>query len=254
MTGQEMTTDQGTARTVDSGFFLEIACFDMKSLLLADSAGADRTEFCADRESGGVTPPLTEILTIVSLDKNPVYVMIRPRGGNFVYSDLEFEQMKHDILMAKSMSEESMQVQTTQARSLQVFQLGFVFGILDATNEVDVPRNFELVALAQPLPCTFHRAFDETTDLDKSLEDVIACGFTTILTSGGAADAVSGTEALRRLVQKAKGRVTIMPGGGVRSSNIESLKEKAKANWYHSSAVVGNEINIEEVRLLRRSL
>jgi copper homeostasis protein len=86
------------------------------------------------------------------------------------------------------------------------------------------------------------------------LEDVIACGFKTILTSGGAVDAVGGTDVLRRLVEKAEGRITIMPGGGVRSSNIGLLKEKTKANWYHSSAVVGNKISAEEVRLLKRSL
>jgi copper homeostasis protein len=168
--------------------------------------------------------------------------MIRPRGGDFLYSDAEFEQMKHDLHTIRSASAPPGRLS------------GFVFGILDARGQVDVLRNSELVASARPLSCTFHRAFDETKDLDQALEDVIACGFKTILTSGGAGDAVAGAEVLGRLVERAKGRIIVMPGGGVRSSNIGLLKEKTRANWFHSSAVVGDEISVEEVRLLRRSL
>jgi copper homeostasis protein len=211
----------------------------VKSLLLADNAGADRTEFCADRTSGGVTPPFCEILYSLPLLQNQVHVMIRPRGGDFIYSDAEFEQMKHEIHTIKSAPGKL---------------AGFVFGILDANGKVDVLRNSELVALAKPLSCTFHPAFDETKDLYKGLEDVIACRFKTILTSGGAADPVAGAAILGRLVEKAKGRVTIMPGGGMRSSNIGFIKEKTKANRYRSSAVVGDKISLAEVHLLRRSL
>lgn len=234
-----MTTDGETAETVNPDFYLEIACFDVNSLLFADSAGADRTEICTDRASGGVTAPLKQVLDILPLLQNPAQVMIRPRGGNFVYSDAEFKQMKFDI-------------RTIKSASALGSMGGFVFGILDASCQVDVSRNSELVASAEPFPCTFHRAFDETKDLDKALEDVINCGFKTILTSGGAADAVSGADVLSGLVAKASGRITIMPGGGVRSSNIKFLKGKTKANWYHSSAVVGNEMSAEEVSLLKQ--
>jgi copper homeostasis protein len=127
-------TDQETARKLDSGVYLELACFDVKSLLLADNAGADRTEFCADRTSGGVTPPLCEILYSLPLLQNQVHVMIRPRGGDFIYSDAEFEQMKHEIHTIKSSPGKL---------------AGFVFGILDANGKVDVLRNSELVALAK---------------------------------------------------------------------------------------------------------
>jgi copper homeostasis protein len=226
---------------------LEIACFDVDSLVVADTAGADRTEFCADKASGGVTPPLDDLRGLKDKHsfKNPIHVMIRPRGGDFVYSDAEFQQMKLDIQKVKSM--------VGNIWNIPIF--GVVFGILDAQSQVDVSRNSELVALAWPLSCTFHRAFDETADLDKALEDVIACGFNTILTSGGAADAAAGVEVLGRLVKAARERIIIMPGGGVRSSNIELLENKTYAKWYHSSAIVdGKGINAEEIQLLRQLL
>ena len=241
MTSQEMKTDQENTGTLNSSFYLEIACFDAKSLLLADSAGADRTEFCADRALGGVTPPLQEVLDILPLLQKPVHIMIRPRGGNFVYSDAEFKQMKYDVHIIK-------------AAPVPGKLGGFVFGILDATGQVDMSRNCALVELARPLSCTFHRAFDEMKDLEKALENVIACGFQIILTSGGAADSASGAGVLGGLVAKADGRITVMPGGGVRSSNIELLREKTKAKWYHSSAVVRDEISVKEVEVLNRVL
>ena len=133
---------------------------------------------------------------------------------------------------------------------------GFVFGILDSKNQVDLERNSELVALAHPLPCTFHRAFDETQDMGKALEDVIACGFDTILTSGGVQDAVAGVGALERLVKKAGDRIKIMPGGSVRSSNVKFLVDKTKAEWYHSAAILECDDlpRGDEIRLLKAAI
>jgi copper homeostasis protein len=219
--------------------FLEIACFTTNSALIAQSAGADRVELCDGMSVGGLTPDHTSLAAIRNRITIPVNIMIRPRGGDFVYTDAEFEQMKGDIAHFKALAS------------------GFVFGLLSPAGGVDVERNRELVELAQPLPCTFHRAFDETAPgTYDALEDVITCGFKTILTSGCEANAVAGVEVLAELVKRAQGRIAIMPGGSVRSSNVKSLRERTGADWYHSSAVVGegDVASSAEVHLLKEVL
>mgnify|MGYP000330097293 CR=1 FL=1 len=140
---------------------------------MAEKSGASRMELCTNYEEGGTTPALSMVKFARHYLTIPLYLMIRPRGGNFFYSDEEFKQMKTEISLFKSLKVD-----------------GFVFGILDENNEVDINRNTELVTLASPLPCTFHRAFDITPDYKKSLETVINCGFKTILTSGQSNDAL----------------------------------------------------------------
>jgi copper homeostasis protein len=164
--------------------------------------------------------------------------MIRPRGGNFVYSKQEFEQMKNDTLHFKNAGAD-----------------GFVFGILTENKEVNSIQNKELVELANPLPCTFHRAFDETNNQMEALDIVIECGFRTILTSGNAKNALEGIAVLKAVALKSKDKICIMPGGGVRATNIEILKENIPTNWFHSSAVLQNETaNMDEVFMLKSKL
>ena len=218
---------------------LEIACFNLRSALIAQVNGADRVELCANMNEGGTTPDfkITEkTRKELSIDLN---VMIRPRGGDFVYTDLEFEQMKDEIIAFKKLNVD-----------------GFVFGILNKDGNVNKEQNSELVALANPIPCTFHRAFDVVNNVYQSLETVIECGFTTILTSGQEKNVVEGIDVLAELVVKANGRITIMPGGGLRSSNISLLKEKTKASFYHSSAIIdpGETANGDEVKALKAKL
>jgi copper homeostasis protein len=166
-------------------------------------------------------------------------VMIRPRGGDFVYTDAEFEQMKSEIQQFKKINVD-----------------GFVFGILNSDYSFDRTRNRELVALASPVPCTFHRAFDVVSNLYESLELLIECGFTTVLTSGHAENVVEGVEVLQALVEKAKGRIVVMPGGGLRFSNIERLDQNVNASFYHSSAITdSSEIaNGDEIRKIKSCL
>lgn len=218
---------------------LEIACFNLESAIVAQENRADRIELCDDIAVGGTTPKAVDIINTRKLVTIDLYIMIRPRGGNFVYSDEEFFQIKLKIL---------------QFKSLKVN--GFVFGILNENNEIDVERNTELVALAKPFPCTFHRAFDEVSDAFKSLEEIIECGFKTILTSGQAQNAVEGINQLAELVEKADNRIFIMPGGGLRSSNIDLIKQKTKSNWFHSSAITdGSEkANPKEIISLKSKL
>ncbi len=199
---------------------LEIACFNVPSAIIAQKNGADRVELCAEMEVGGTTPSIGDIKKVranIDIDLN---VMIRPRGGDFAYSDLEFEQMKEDIFTIKQLRVD-----------------GLVFGILREDNSVDVARNKELVDLASPLPCTFHRAFDDVVNMEKSLEDVIDCGFTTILTSGCEPNVSIGIDNLKTLVDLSAGRIQILAGGGLRSNNVSTLVNYTGVTYVHSSAI-----------------
>jgi copper homeostasis protein len=202
---------------------LEVACFNLESAVIAQQYGADRVELCDNMLEGGTTPNFEIARKVRAQLRIKINVMIRPRGGDFVYNDAEFEQMKSEILLFKKINVD-----------------GFVFGILDVNNNLDYLRNKELVALASPIPCTFHRAFDVISNVYESLELVIDCGFKTVLTSGQGKNVTEGVEVLRSLVTKANGRIVIMPGGGLRSSNIVLLDQNVNASFYHSSAIIGS--------------
>ena len=137
----------------------------------------------------------------------------------------------------------------TEIESFKPKASGFVFGILNERMEVDERRNGELVQLAAPLPCTFHRAFDEVPDADRGLEDLIMCGFTSVLTSGGHPNATAGAENVAALQKKYGERISIILGGGVRSSNINTLRTQTKVEWYHSAAITqsGESVDTKEV-------
>jgi len=202
---------------------LEIACFNFQSAMNAQLGGADRVELCQDQHLGGTTPSfelIQQVRKVISLDLN---VMIRNRGGNFFYSDDEFERMKQDIIRYKKLD-----------------VCGFVFGILNAKNEIDVERNKILVQLASPLKCIFHKAFDEVENASDSLEKIIDCGFETLLTSGKKEKAIDGSQLISDLIKQANNRITIMPGGSVRSGNILQIKNKTMATFFHSSALTNN--------------
>lgn len=163
--------------------------------------------------------------------------MIRPRGGGFAYTDAELEIMEHDLQRFEEHGAD-----------------GFVFGILNAEGEIDGERCERLLAKANGKPCTFHRAFDEIapSSMLAQLEVLVALGFTSVLTSGGAPNAVEGKAMLRTLVEGAKGRISVIVGGGVRSANLSDLRGYVGAEWWHSSAVVdGGEVASEgEIRAL----
>jgi copper homeostasis protein len=218
---------------------IEIACFNFESALIAQKAGADRVELCADMSVGGKTPSIEIIQQAREHLTIDLYVMIRPRGGNFVYSEAEFEQMKSEIETIKKLGVN-----------------GFVFGILKDDNTINIEQNKALVELSKPFPCTFHRAFDEVSDLKKALEDVISCRFSTILTSGTFPNVMEGKEFLKQLVIQANNRIEVMPGGGLRSTNISALDEMVNANWYHSSAItdVSEVASSEEIMQLKNKL
>lgn len=218
---------------------IEIACFNLESSLIAEKAGADRVELCANISDGGTTPFIEIIQQARKNLTIDIYVMIRPRGGNFVYSQAELEQMKSEIETIKKLGVN-----------------GFVFGILNEDKTINIKQNKVLVELVKPFPCSFHRAFDAVSNYEQALEDVISCGFSTLLTSGTFSDVMEGKEVLKKLVEQAKNRIEIMPGGGLRSSNISELNQIVNANWYHSSAITdGTEIaNPGEIVQLKNKL
>lgn len=217
---------------------LEIACFNYESALAAQQGAADRIELCVDFAVGGITPDIELFKKVRSNIIIPVYVMIRPRAGNFFYSNEEFIRMKHDILLFQSYNVD-----------------GFVFGVLDSDNEIDRSRNEELIKLAHSIPCTFHRAFDSVRNPFQSLEIIIKCGFTRVLTSGLMQSALEGRDCLKKLVRQAGDKIIVMPGGGIRSQNIREIKNYSGANEFHSSAILRNEIaDINEIQLLNSSL
>lgn len=210
---------------------LEIASFNKESALIAAKAGADRIEFCAGFEVGGTTPSLHDFMELKKEISLPVFVMIRTRGGDFFYNDEEFQQMKNQLLEFKKAGAD-----------------GFVFGILEVNLEVNIPKNKELIDLADGIPCTFHRAFDRVMDYQKSLEEIIRCGFKTVLTSGTKSNVMEGKEVLKNLVEISNNRIDILCGGGLRSTNILEIKNFTKAKSFHSSGIVsGKEPDSEEI-------
>lgn len=219
--------------------FLEIACFNPESALIAALNGANRLELCDRMDLGGITPDFNWVKNLLPKISIPAYVMIRPRGGDFCYSKNELAQMKSEIERFKTINVK-----------------GFVFGVLTPEMDLNITANTELVECAKPFPCTLHRAFDRTNNLITSLENAIQCGFKTILTSGGQENAFAGAENLKNLVVSANKRIQIMPGGGVRSSNLKELISITNAHFYHSSAVVSGTTNAdaEEIRQLKTIL
>lgn len=216
---------------------LEIACFEITSAETALQSMADRIEFCENIEVGGITPDFYEFLHLKRTYKTPVYVMIRPKGGPFFYSDAEFLEMKNSIISFKEAGAD-----------------GFVFGVLNPHNEIDEPRNRELLELAGHTPCTFHRAFDRTADLDQSMRTLIKLGFRTVLTSGGKKSAMQGKENLKDLIEKYAHKIEILIGGGVRSENIEELKNFTGGTSFHSSAILKYDtfVTDDEIKKLKQ--
>jgi copper homeostasis protein len=199
-------------------FVLEICVESVEHAVAAERGGAHRLELCSDLPSGGTTPSAGLMKTARRHVRVPIHVLIRPRAGDFCYSDHELEIMRNDILAAKQFGMD-----------------GVVLGILREDTCVDVERTQALVKLAHPLPVTFHRAFDVTGNLETSLEEVIQTGASRILTSGGEPRAADALPTLARLVQAAKGRILLMPCGGIDSENVERIIRATSAREFHTS-------------------
>jgi copper homeostasis protein len=188
-----------------------------EAAVAAERGGADRIELCAELLVGGLTPSEDLMRMVRAKVTLAIFAMIRPRAGDFIYSAQELAQIRGEIDTAKQLGMD-----------------GIVLGLLTRDRSVDVERTRQLVKTAQPLPVTFHRAFDDAANLDAALEDVIATGARRILTSGGSSTAPAGIDKLARLVVAAKDRILILPGGGINSSNAVDVARQTGARELHS--------------------
>jgi len=209
---------------------LEIIGFNIESCIAAQEAGAHRIELCDNPSEGGTTPSDGFIKGARKKLSIELYVMIRPRGGDFMYSDDEFEIMKTDIEMCRQHGCD-----------------GVVIGLLKKDGTIDKKRCSELISLAYPLGVTFHRAFDRAKDPFRALEDVIETGCERILTSGQRPKAVDGAQIIKELITHAEDRIVIMPGSGVDARNIISLAENTGAREFHSSASFYSESKMDYI-------
>jgi copper homeostasis protein len=188
---------------------------------------------CADLAVGGTTPDVALVSAVLDRVDVPVFVMIRPRGGSFVYTPAELTAMRRSIDTARDQG----------AR-------GVVFGVLDARNAIDIAATDSLVGAADGLEVTFHRAFDRVPDQSDALEALIDLGVDRVLTSGGAADALAGADRLRDLVEQADDRIVILAGAGVREHNAGEIVERTGVREVHARA----ERNVERIRGIKRAV
>ncbi len=198
---------------------LEVAVFNIESAIAAEAAGANRLELCENPNEGGTTPSYGTLSVVSSIISIPVFPIIRPRGGDFLYSRAEFDVMKNDIRLCKELG-----------------FAGVVIGLLLPDGSIDKERTKELVQLAAPMDVTFHRAFDRCNDPLRGLYDIIETGCKRILTSGQVPSAPDALNLLQTLVHEAGDNIIIMPGSGVRGNNIATIKTATKAKEFHSSA------------------
>lgn len=187
---------------------LEVCTYSLESLKMALASGAERSELCASPYEGGITPSAGTIRAACRIRGLEIFVMVRPRGGDFHYTEDEFEIMKEDVAFIKSCGAD-----------------GIVTGILNTDGSVDMARTSELVRLAAPMGVTFHRAVDMTPDILKAVEDIVRCGCCRILTSGGRNTAVEGRENIRKMLERASGRIEIMAGSGINAANVSGFIE-----------------------------
>jgi copper homeostasis protein len=198
---------------------MEVCANSLSSALAAQEGGAARVELCDNLLEGGTTPSYAQIALARKMLNIQLYPIIRPRGGDFLYTDLEFELMKADVSMCRSLGCD-----------------GVVIGILKPDGSVDKERCGELIEQARPMGVTFHRAFDMTNDLFKALEDIIGLGCERILSSGGEASAPLGADVLAMLIAQAGDRIRIMPGAGINTGNIVALVKQTSLKEFHASA------------------
>jgi copper homeostasis protein len=239
-------------------YTIEIASSDFSTTLAAIRGGADRIELCANLAEGGTTPSYGTINQCVGHFDVLIYTIIRPRGGDFLYTDEEFEIMQHDVKLCKQLGCD-----------------GIVVGVLNTDGSIDVKRTDALIELAYPMGATFHRAFDRCSDPFQAMEQLIEIGCERILTSGQQPGAPEGVKLLAKLQTAADHRIIIMPGSGVRKENIKMLADETGCTEFHSSlrgkekspmqyihpafgekgdSYYNNTIDPEEVRELRYAL
>ena len=199
---------------------IEVCAESYESAINAELGGADRIELCKDLHLDGLTPDFEIAKKTINTLKIPVFILIRPREGDFVYSNEEFELMKQHIVKFKEMGCK-----------------GIVSGVLKSDNTIDLIRTKELIELSKPIDFTFHRAFDKIINPFNGMEQLINIGVNRILTSGQKETAVEGIELIKKLNQSAKGRIKIMPGSGIKQNNL-NMFYNININEIHGSSIL----------------
>lgn len=197
---------------------IEICLESVESVLEAEKGGADRVELCSDLFEGGLSPSIATVRVAKKLSSIKINAMVRPRGGDFCYSDIEFEVMKEEVKAFKAEGVNAI-----------------VFGILTPEGDIDTARCREIIELARPLEVTFHRAFDMTKDPYKALDDLISLGVDRVLTSGQEATVYEGIDTLKRLIEIAGDKIIILPGSGIKERNFKKIDAALHAKEYHMS-------------------
>ena len=197
---------------------LEICIDSVQAAVAEEMGGAQRVELCSALIEGGLTPSVGMIRAARSRINIGLFVMIRPRGGDFIYSDEELAAMRDDIAQAKQSGAD-----------------GVVFGLLKPSGEVDIERTRGLVDLARPMQVTFHRAFDMSLDMETALDDIIRTGADRILTSGGESTGVLGSETIARMVQRSAGRIGVMACGEICADNVQQVARATGATQFHAA-------------------
>jgi len=215
---------------------LEVCAFSIKDLIKVSSVKPTRIEFCENKSIGGITPDLKLIESAVS-SGIPIFPIIRPRGGNFIYSKKEIDQMINTVKICKE-------------KKCQ----GVVFGVLDKNFSVDEASCKKIMDECKGLSTTFHMAFDECKDPLGSMKKIIDLGFDRILTSGQEENVEDGFQLIEELVRKSNRRVSIMPGLKLRSSNIDKFLRNKEINDFHSSCYVNDKLSMKEATLLIKKI
>lgn len=195
---------------------IEICCGSADDVIEAEKGGADRVELNSNLFQGGLTPTLGALIAAKSRVKLPILTMIRPREGGFLYSEIEYETMKIDA-----------------EKLLEAGSDGIVFGFLTADGEVDVARTKAFVKAADGKPAVFHRAFDVVPDWRKSMDELVDCGVTRILTSGQEPNVFFATDTIREMIDYARGRIEILPGAGITLRNAARVVAETGTSQIH---------------------
>jgi copper homeostasis protein len=211
---------------------LEIACFDLDAALIAADFKVDRIEFTANYNLGGTTPSLEDFKKLRAYTSLPIFPLVRCRGGNFTYSVNEMEEMTHSILQLADLGAD-----------------GIVVGCLTDSNEINLEQARAFKQCAPHLPFTFHRGFDHVTDSKKALEQLIELGYSNILTSGCKTAAINGINHLIQLSEWSANRIEFVVGGGIRSTNIEELKQNLQPSYFHSACITDTSEKINPTEL-----
>jgi copper homeostasis protein len=200
------------------------ACVEsFQEALRAQQLGAERIELCSRLDLGGITPSYALIQSVINVLNIPVMVMIRPRGGNFIYNAMEFKIIRQNIETCKTIG-----------------VAGVVFGFLDESRAIDKKNTNEMVRIAHPLEVTFHKAIDDTPDPVAAVKDLTGIGgITRLLSSGGAETAMEGANVLKEMISKAENNIIVMPGGKVTKDNLEDIVREINAREFHGRKIVG---------------